>query len=45
MKILDRFIMMNTAEPTTEKLYNDICKYVENNITDKKVKSDFMLTI
>ena len=41
MKILDRFIMMNTAEPTTEKLYNDICKYVENNITDKKDKSDF----
>ena len=41
MKILDRFIMMNTAEPTTEKLYNDICKYVENNIKDKKDKSDF----
>ena len=41
MKILDRFIMMNTAEPTTEKLYNDICKYVENNIIDKKDKSDF----
>ena len=41
MKILDRFIMMNTTEPTTEKLYNDICKYVENNIKDKKDKSDF----
>ncbi|MBU5336923.1 ABC transporter permease [Intestinibacter bartlettii] len=41
MKILDRFIMINIAEPTTEKLYDDICKYVENTMTDDKEKSEF----
>ena len=41
MKILDSFIMINTVEPTTEKLYDDIGKYVENTMTNDKDKSDF----
>ena len=36
MKILDRFIMKNTVKPTTEKLYYDIGKYVENTMTNNK---------
>ncbi|ETJ16995.1 ABC-type transport system, permease Tn916-like protein [human gut metagenome] len=41
MKILDSFIMINTVKPTTEKLYDDIGKYVENTMTNNKDKSDF----
>ena len=41
MKILDSFIMINTVKPTTEKLYDDIGKYVENTMTNDKDKSDF----
>ena len=41
MKILDKFIMMNTKEQTTEKLYNDICKYVKSTMKNDKEKSEF----
>ena len=41
MKILDSFIMINTVKPTTEKLYYDIGKYVENTMTNNKDKFDF----
>lgn len=41
MKILDKFIMINTKEQTTEKLYNDICKYVKSTMKNDKEKSEF----
>ena len=33
--------VINTVKPTTEKLYDDIGKYVENTMTNNKDKSDF----
>ena len=41
MKILDKFIMMNTKEQTIEKLYNDICRYVKSTMKNDKEKSEF----
>ena len=38
---IDSFIMINTVKPTTEKLYDDIGKYVENTMTNNKDKFDF----
>ena len=40
MKILDSFIMINTVKLATEKLYDDIGKYVENTMTNNKDKFD-----
>ncbi len=40
LKILDRFIMMNTDKPTTEKFYDNMCKEVEKNIVERKGDND-----